>query len=720
MILNTLWRTLGPCFRQYRGRVFGLGLLLLLEMGFNSAIPLSFKFLIDLAVLKRDIHALLLILSGLAIGVVVVTISGQFRDRLYARLVSNVIGDLRHGLFAHLQYLSMDFYSRTQAGEILTRFSSDLASLETALNNGAAWGLLPGLDVLTNSVLMFWLDWRLALLAMLVYPFCLAGPRLFAPRANAAAYERKEIESQALSQVQENFLAQAVIKAFGLERLVIDSFQQRNSILTRVSVRAGYLGSMMERSAFIGVQILYVVVLGTGAYMTVRGWLSVGSLAAFQALFLNTSASLAYVTQYAPSVLQASSGVQRIQEMLDEHPHVPEGPNAIAAPDPFGQLGLHEVSFSYTGERSNLQDVSLAIQEGQSVALVGSSGSGKSTVLQLIERFYDPNSGRVTLGPVGQERDARDFTLQSLRASHGMVFQENFLFNISVRENIRLGRPKASDAEVEAAATAAEIHDFLTGLPDGYETLAGERGGRFSGGQRQRIALARALVRDPRVLLLDEATSALDPATEAALNETLRKVAGGRTLISVTHRLHAATGVDVIFVMDHGRLAEHGSHQELLALGGVYQQLWAKQAGFTVSDRGDAATVELPKLHTFPVLKDLEDDLLAELNDRFVTERVSAHRRLILEGDPGDKFYIVVRGSLAVSKREADGSERRITVLQDGDYFGEIALLRDVPRMATVETLSDCVLLSLSREHFGHILDRAPLLRERLSVEYSD
>src|SRR5262249_21204283 len=251
----------------------------------------------------------------------------------------------------------------------------------------------------------------------------------------------------------------------------------------------------------------------------------------------------------------------------------------------------------------------------EQVAFVGASGSGKSTMLSLILRFYDPQRGRVVL----DGRALPEVTQESLRAQIGVVFQEPFLFNVSVRENIRLGRPVASDKEVEEAARAAEMHDILAALPQGYDTPAGERGGRFSGGQRQRIALARALIADPSILLLDEATSALDPATETSINATLERVGRGRTGISASHRLAHATRADRICVFDGGHLVEAGRHDELLRRDGAYRKLWDKQAGFTVSEEGDRAEVGVDRLRSMPILAELEPAMLTELSREFAT-----------------------------------------------------------------------------------------------------
>ena len=693
-------------FRPYKGRALLLGCLLLLDVGFQAAVPLSFQILVDRAIAGRDLRVLTLTLSALGLGILVVTAGGLVRDRLYADLGSRVLGDLRQRIFDHLQRLSMDFHGRSRVGDLLSRFSGDLAGVETAMTNAIPWGVLPALDVSISTMLLFWLDWRLALLSLLVWPLSLAGPRIVTPYASSASYARKGREADTISTVQENLLAQPVVKAFSLGRRAQRSFAVTNEALVRAMARFGFLSALVERSAGIGIQILQVVILGVGAWMAFMGSLTVGSLAAFQTLFLSLSSSLSYLSQFVPSLLMAAGGMTRIDELLSLEPRVTDAADAREFDGVFDRLTFEDVSFGYREGDLVLNSVSLDVRSGQSVAFVGPSGSGKSTALNLLLRFHDPSSGVVRIN----EHDIKSLVQDSYRERIGIVFQDNFLFNTSLRENIRLGLPTATDAEVEGAARSAEIHDFIKGLPEGYETRAGERGGRLSGGQRQRIGIARALLRDPAILLLDEATSALDAFTEAAINRTLAKAGAGRTVVSVTHRLQAAIHCDRIFVLDHGRLIEQGTHGELLRLDRVYRELWEKQSGFEFKEGGHGVSITGGRLRGFPILERLDLALLERLARSFVSERHAPGRVVIHEGDAGDKFYVIARGSLEVLKGDMESSPR-VSVLQDGDYFGEVALLRDVPRTASVRTLTGCVLLSLQREPFQALIEIAPELR---------
>src|SRR5581483_6836635 len=410
-------------------------------------------------------------------------------------------------------------------------------------------------------------------------------------------------------------------------------------------------------------------------------------------------------TQYIPSLVQGLGGFRRIGELFAEEPEVVDRAEAELLPRLSREILFEDVTFAYGDAAPSLRAVNMRIPAGESVAFVGSSGSGKSTALSLLMRFHDPSAGSVSFD--GQ--DLREASQQSLRAQMGVVFQESVLFNDTIRENIRRGRPDATDEEVESAARAAEIHDIVLAQQNGYDTVVGERGGLLSGGQRQRIAIARAIVRDPAILVLDEATSALDAATEAAINATLARVAQGRTTVSVTHRLSAAAGADRIFVLEQGELVESGSHQELLAAGGIYAMLWSRQAGFTITE--DGAEVTADRLAQVPILSGLDHSLLEEMTYFFASEQIPAGRTVIEEGDPGDRFYLVARGRLVVTRKDEEGNEVQVNVHEDGDHFGEIALLRRAPRIATVRTVIPSLLLSLAQDHFLHLIERAPHVR---------
>jgi len=376
--------------------------------------------------------------------------------------------------------------------------------------------------------------------------------------------------------VQENIAAQAVIKAFTLHRRTFGWFKLRNDATRARLASAMFLSTMVERTVTISVLLLHLVVLAIGAYLATKGQITIGTFVTFESAFWEVSYNIAHLMHFIPVSIQAAAAVRHIQELLDEPTRgADDRPGAPDLPRITNDITFDRVTFQYEGgETPVLDNLSLKLKVGKTIAIVGPSGSGKSTLLNLILRLYTPDEGRLTIDGV----DIRKVTRESLRKSMAVVFQENMLFNMSIRENIRLGKEGATDEEVEEAARKAEIHSYIMSLPQKYDTQVGERGDTLSGGQRQRIAIARAIVRNPSVLLLDEATSALDQTTEAAINKTLLKLARGRTMIWSTHRLTSVVQMDEIIVISGGRAIERGSHKKLLAADGVYRKLWDDQS----------------------------------------------------------------------------------------------------------------------------------------------
>ncbi len=561
--LRPVFAFLRPYYRQ-RGSVLALlALGVLAETSYNVAFPLSLKYLIDDALLKQDHEALVWILIVLGVLAVVISTVAICVEYLNARLAAAILRDIRHTLFDHLQTLSLHFYSRTTAGEVISRFSTDLAEVEGAVRYWLGMGLTPALELVIAVALLFYLNWPLAMAAMLIWPLTLIGPRIFSPRAVAATYRKKQLEAETLSIVQENVLAQPVIKVFGLQAIAKVWLRRRSIPLAASSVQVNFLSAMVERSVATAVLLLHLVILGFGAWLAFHKRITIGTLVTFENVFWELSYNIGYISQFFPEVMQAAGSIRHMNELFAEKPRINDAPDAIALPRLQRYIVFDRVSFGYNGTDRHLSNLSFRIPRGSRAAIVGPSGSGKSTILNLILRLYEPVEGSVSVDGY----DLRKVTRGSLLSQIAMVFQESFLFHATIRENIRLGKPGASDADVEAAARAAEIHDFIESLPLGYDTNAGERGSLMSGGQRQRIAIARAIIRDPAILLLDEATSALDHATEAAILATLRRAAAGRTVISVTHRLSSAVDADMVLVMAGGELVEAGGHE-------ILQRLW--------------------------------------------------------------------------------------------------------------------------------------------------
>ncbi|TCU76534.1 ATP-binding cassette subfamily B protein [Bradyrhizobium sp. R2.2-H] len=572
--LATIVGFVRPYLTNYKRMLSFVAFGVFVETLFNVIMPLSLKFLIDEALGEEDFQALYKILGVLAVAGIFTSIVAVWYERWDARLAACIISDVRKRLFEHVQDLPAAYFGRTRRGEILSRFSVDLSAFEGSVKTFANSAALPFLELVAGIILMLFLNWQLAVVALLVFPITLIGPRILTSKAVQANYEQKLNESALLGMVQENVAAQAVIKAFSLQRKMFGFFTLRNDETRNKIASAAFLSTMVERTVTISVLLLHLVVLAIGAYLATKGQITIGTFVTFESAFWEVSYNIAHVMHFIPVSISSAAAIRHMQELLDEPTRSADRPGAPDLPRITNDITFDHVTFRYEGSQTPVLDnLSLKLNAGKRIAIVGPSGSGKSTLLNLILRLYLPDEGRVTIDGV----DVRKVTLDSLRRSMAVVFQENMLFNMSIRENIRLGKEGATDAEVEDAAKKAEIHRYIMSLPQRYDTPVGERGDTLSGGQRQRVAIARAIIRNPSVLLLDEATSALDQTTEAAINRTLLKIAKGRTMIWSTHRLTSVVEMDEIIVISGGRAIERGSHAELLAKNGTYRKLWSDQ-----------------------------------------------------------------------------------------------------------------------------------------------
>ena len=552
--------------RPYRGLATFIAIGLVIEAAFMAALPLAFSVLIDRALVPRDMALLSRLVAALTVGVIGVAVIGLWRDYLYARLCSLVLRDFRVQMFNQLHRL----LPRGAGGAEAAHFSTDLAAIEHALVSAVAWALLPALDVIIGTAVLFVLQWRLALIASLVFPLALAGPHLVAPRALRASRDRKNHEAGMLRSVQENIDARPMVRAFGLEAIMRERFNQRVEALLASSTRTGYLGALVERSAAIGILFLHVVVLGVGARMTFQDELSIGALVSFLTLFLSVSWSLSYVTQYVPNLMVASGGLQRIDEYLAAEPPVVDVPGAVELPRCEREIRFDGVVYAVPGRPPILKGVDVTLRAGERVAIVGPIGAGKSTLLRLLARFTDPTNGRILL----DGHDIHEGTQESLRRQIGIVFQDGLLLDTTLRENIRLGKLDATDSQIEAVSALVGLHDIVERLPQRYDTMVGGSAQQLSGGQRQLVSIARAVLRDPAILLLDEPTSALDPKSDRIVRLAIEQVSLGRLVIAVTHRRALAAEADRVLVFSEGRLVEDGPHEELLRSRTLYSRLW--------------------------------------------------------------------------------------------------------------------------------------------------
>ena len=549
------------------GRIF--------EAAFNAGIGISFKFIIDQTIIPQNYDLLILILSFLSVGAIFLSIIILLIDYFDARLSILILNKLREDLFAHIQNLSMDFFGRNSAGNLVNRFLADAEKVEYGVIQGMTVIFLNISNMIFSGIYLFYLNWKLAILSSVGLIICGFAPSIIIRFATEVGYELREKEGYIASIIEENILSQPVIKIFGLETRMSADFTSQLGDLQQVYIKSKFLSYLVQRIPEITFILVQITILGISAIMTYWHWISVGTLVANQVLLIGLNSTINYFSWGLPHLVNGAAGMQRIQEILQEVPKIQDAPEAVDL-QPFEQsIYFDNVSFKYGENGRGIENLSLKIRQGNFAVFVGASGAGKSTIVNLLTRFYDPQEGKILFDGV----DLRHATVKSLRSQIGLVSQDVILFNCSVRENIRMGNLEATDEQVETAAKSAEIHDFILSLPQGYNTTVGDRGGQLSGGQRQRIALARALVRNPAILILDEATSALDPVTEAEILTTIEQIAKERTIIVITHRLTQALRADVIFVLENGGIVASGSHSDLLAQNGLYSALWQVVSG---------------------------------------------------------------------------------------------------------------------------------------------
>ncbi|MGZ6995785.1 MAG: ABC transporter ATP-binding protein, partial [Acidimicrobiia bacterium] len=486
------------------------------------------------------------------------------------RIALAVQHDLRTAIFRQLQRLDFASHDEMQTGQLVSRAGSDIMLIQ---------GLLQFLPIVIGNVLMFLISLvimvvlspLLALVMLLVTPALLWTALRLRTAVFPASWDAQQIAGEVATVVEESVTGVRIVKGFGQEQRQLDQLTHRSrglfaSRLRLVRIQAR-LQSLMQTIPALGM----VAVLAVGGWLALRGEISLGVFLAFSSYMLALVAPVRMFAGMLTIAQLARAGAERIFELLDSTPLVQERPDAAILTPTRGEITFDAVTFGYLRTEPVLRDFSLTVEPGETVALVGTSGSGKSTVGLLLPRFYDVHAGSVRIDDV----DVRDVTLSSLREQIGVVFEDSFLFSDTIRNNIAFARPDASDADVEAAARAVEAHEFVIGLPDGYETVVGEQGLTLSGGQRQRIALARALLSDPRILLLDDATSSVDARVEAEIHQTLRRLLVGRTTVLIAHRRSTLELADRIVVVDQGRVVDEGTHTELIARCLVYRNLLA-------------------------------------------------------------------------------------------------------------------------------------------------
>ena len=621
--------------RGYWWQIGGMLVTILLTTGLSLLTPLIFRNMIDVVIPAKDTNRLILLAAALLLIPAVTGVINVFQRRLNATVGEGVIYDLRSSLFARLQRMSLRFFTNTKVGELMSRLNNDVVGAQNAISNTIVNIVTNFIETVALLIVMFTLEWRLTLVSVLILPLFILAARRLGTVLRDIARQGMEMNAQMNAHMNEtlNIGGALLVKLFGRSLEEETRFRQRAANVRDIGIRRAVVGStffvIFGLVSAIGTALVY----GLGGYFVITDVFTVGTIVAFGSYLGSLYGALQGLAGAPVEFSTSMVSFERVFEVIDLPQDIVEKEDAITLHDVKGELEFDRVTFNYRVDESMLlkdvkrygrhedvgavlslakptpdngqkpraknadgtqesmalpdieaesnsqarevalEDVSFQAQPGSLVALVGPSGAGKTTMTYLIPRLYDPTEGIIRI----DGHDLRDVTLDSLSSAIGMVTQENYLFHDTIRTNLTYAKMDATQAEIESAARAANIHNFIMDLSDGYDTIVGERGYRLSGGEKQRIALARVILKDPRILVLDEATSHLDSESEALIQEALKRVMAGRTSIVIAHRLSTILAADLILVMDRGRIVERGTHNELIALNGLYAQLYETQ-----------------------------------------------------------------------------------------------------------------------------------------------
>lgn len=580
---DSLWTSLRRIFglsNPYRKKFYVATVLALFASGVGLSVPLGLKALLD-AVFKNGDLQLLNLIAIILFGLFILQAFLSFASSYWLEWVGErVVTDLRKSLYEHLHQLGFRFFSNKRLGEITSRLTNDVASIRTALTDAVPNTITTTFSLLGAVLLMMLLNWRLSLIVFLTVPVVTLATRYFGHKIRNLARGVQDELAESTAIAEDALGAIRIVKAFAREIFEVNRYDKAVENLFEISRRKILLSSLFWSGIGMMYMTTLVIIFWYGGKEVLANRLSPGDLVAFIFYAFSIARSISQMSRLYTSINSAVGASDRIFELLDEHPEVQDQEEALTLPPVDGAVTFDNISFAYEDERYVLNNISFEVSAGQTIAVVGPSGAGKTTLVNLIPRFFDPQSGQIYIDHI----DIKRVRKRSLREQIAIVPQDVHLFGTSIKENIRYGRLEATDKEIEEAARDANAWEFIKNQPKGLDALIGEKGVKLSGGQRQRLAIARALLKNPRILLLDEATSSLDSESEAQVQEALERLMENRTTFVIAHRLSTVRNANRIIVLDEGRIVQDGTHAELIAVEGLYKYLYDLQFRETTSE----------------------------------------------------------------------------------------------------------------------------------------
>lgn len=703
----TFFAALVPYARQYPLLVIGLLVLFSLDAIIILAVSIGYKELVNH--FSSDTDFVMIVIAILGVVMSMVFVGYIIANFLTVSLCKKVQFQLRKAMFDQLHRINYVRFSKLNPDSLLPLYTLDIAHVERSLTQNVPSIIQKIYITLSGVVLLSLLAWQVAAVTILMALFMVVTALSLQKKSAHMSHAKKTVEADGLSLINENIELNALIRTFNLVNFYQNKYSDTLSELADYQAKENLYtdGVIVSVKILFYLLLLFSTILST--YLIVHHELTVGAYIASITIVGSLTAALIELLRNTAQMLSASISMGKIKDFLAE-----AGANKAEQPGvAVGQfkqsLQFDQVSFSYREGKSVLSNITFSLKAGSSLGIVGHSGSGKSTLLSLILNLYQPAQGNIYLDGI----NVKDIQLESYYDLMTVVPQEPPLFSDTIFENIRLDRADRSLEEVIAAAEAVHLHEFIVSLPEGYDTKIQRISNRLSGGQKQRIAMARALVRDSPILIFDEVTSALDPDNEAQIIKLIDAMHGKHSIIHITHRLAALKNMDNIIVIEEGKVVETGTHYDLLSAKGFYANMWETQHSFEISADGTEIKIKIDYMRKIPLFSIIPDARLEKLAHLFSIVRTEENGVLITEGDVGDQFYIIVSGTVSVTRWQNE-VQQEISVLDEGDYFGEIALLKNVPRAATVTAKTSVVLLTLAQENFQKIVREEKGLLELL------